>query len=120
MKTSISLFVLLVASVSVGRSQDAEIGKLLYLKDGCYECHGYAGNGMASKFFAGGNSKTRLAQTTLSLSAFTAYVRNPAPGDMPPYRANTMSDKELSEVYAYIKTFPASKSASSIPLLNER
>ena len=120
MKTLFFLILPMIALVSLGQSQDTENGKRLYVKDGCYECHGYAGNGMSSAFFGAGNSRTRLAQTKLPLGAFTAYVRNPAPGDMPPYRANTMSDQELADVYAYVKTFPASKPATSIPLLNER
>ena len=37
---------------------------------------------------------------------------------MPPFRAKVMSDQELADVYAYIKTFPEPKAAKFIPLLN--
>ena len=38
---------------------------------------------------------------------------------MPPFRAKVMSDQELADVYAYIKTFPEPKAAKDIPLLNQ-
>lgn len=112
MKNSFLLVAMLIALGFRSIAQVSENGKRLYLKNGCYECHGYAGNGSSNR--------TRLAQTALSLDAFTSYVRNPPPGEMPPYRSKTMSDRELSDVYSYIKTFPASRPAASIPLLNEK
>src|SRR5712691_6880537 len=90
---------------------NADNGKRLFLKNGCYQCHGYAGQG--------GLGGARLAQTKLPLVAFTAYVRNPAPGGMPPYRAKVMSDQELADVWTYIKTFPEPPPVKSIPLLNQ-
>jgi mono/diheme cytochrome c family protein len=112
MRQSTLLFLLVAFGLGC-RAEDLENGKRLYLRNGCYECHGYAGNGSSQ-------GRTRLAQTALSAAAFINFVRNPSPGDMPPYRANTMSDKELTDVYDYIKTFPASRPASEIPLLNEK
>src|SRR5215471_15840306 len=105
---------LLIALVCLAQSKDRagnlENGKRLYLKNGCYQCHGQSGQG--------GLAGARLAQTKLSQAAFTAYVRNPAPGGMPPYRAQVMSDQELADVWAYIKTFPEPPPVKSIPLLN--
>jgi mono/diheme cytochrome c family protein len=86
-------------------------GKKLFQKDGCYQCHGYVGQG--------GLAGARLAQTRLTLIAFTAYVRNPNPGGMPPYRAKVISDKDLADVYAYIKTFPDPPAVKDVPLLNQ-
>lgn len=82
-------------------------GKRLFLKNGCYQCHGQSG-------LAG----ARLSQIKLSQAAFTAYVRNPPPSGMPPYRAKVMSDQELADVWAYIRTSPEPPPASSIPILN--
>jgi len=59
-----------------------------------------------------------FAQTRLTLVAFSAFVRNPPSGSMPPFRAKVMSDQELADVYAYIKTIPEPKPAKDIPLLN--
>jgi mono/diheme cytochrome c family protein len=86
-------------------------GKALFLRNGCYQCHGYAGQG--------GLAGPRLAQTKLTVTAFTAYVHNPPPGGMPPYRTKVMSDADLADVYAYIRTFPEPKPAKDNPLLNK-
>ena len=93
------------------KAGDAANGKRLFLRDGCYQCHGYAGQG--------GLAGARLAQIKLTQAAFTAFVRNPAPGGMPPYRAPLISDQELADVYAYIKTFPEPPAAKSIGVLNQ-
>ena len=85
-------------------------GKELYLTYGCYQCHGYWGQG--------GVAGPRLAQTRLPFVAFSAIVRNPPSGSMPPFRAKVMPDKELADVYAYIKSIPEPKPAKDIPLLN--
>jgi len=87
----------------------AENGKKLFTVTGCYQCHGYAGQG--------GAAGPRLAQLPLSLPAFTAFLRNPPSGGMPPYRAKVMSDQELADVWGYIKSFPEPASSKSIPLL---
>ena len=109
------LFLLVALGCAVAAAQTktagAENGKRLYLKNGCYQCHGQSGQG--------GLAGARLAQTKLAQAAFVAYVRNPAPGGMPPYRAQVMMDQELADVWTYIKTFPEAAPAKSIPLLNQ-
>ena len=108
------LFLLAALSCAAAAAQTktagAENGKRLYLKNGCYQCHGQSGQG--------GLAGARLAQTKLAQAAFVAYVRNPAPGGMPPYRAQVMTDQELADVWTYIKTFPEPAPAKSIPLLD--
>ena len=83
-------------------------GKRVFDKDGCYECHGYAGEG--------GRDGARIAQTTMPPAAFTRYVRRPA-GAMPAFTQKVLSDQELADIYAYLKSLPAAKPASEIPLL---
>jgi mono/diheme cytochrome c family protein len=100
-----------IAALAQSPLGDAPNGKRLYLKNGCYQCHGQSGQG--------GLAGARLAQTKLTQAAFLAYLRNPAPGGMPPYRAQVMSDKELADIWAYIKTFPDPPPVKSIPLLNQ-
>jgi mono/diheme cytochrome c family protein len=92
------------------KAGDAANGKRLFERNGCYQCHGYWGQG--------GVAGARLAQTRLPLVAFSAFVRNPPSGSMPPFRAKVMSDQELADVYAYIKSIPQPKPAKDIPLLN--
>ena len=87
---------------------NAENGKDVYLRYSCYACHGYAGHGGAT---------TRLVPMRLPLSAFSAFVRNPP--SMPPYTAKVLSETQLADVWAYVKTLPESPLARTIPLLNQ-
>ena len=88
---------------------NAESGKDVYLRYSCYACHGYAGHGGAA---------SRLVPMRLSLSAFSSFVRKPA--SMPPYTAKVLSDAQLADVWAYVKTLPESPPASTIGLLNQQ
>jgi mono/diheme cytochrome c family protein len=81
-------------------------GHELYLKYSCYACHGYDGHGGAG---------ARLVPISLSVTRFTAYVRNPR--RMPPYTDKVLSDAQLADLFAYIKSLPTSPSADRIPLL---
>jgi mono/diheme cytochrome c family protein len=100
------------AAAALAQTAPANVqnGKRLYEKNGCFQCHGWAGQG--------GMAGARLAQTKLLLPVFTAFVRNPPSGGMPPYRPKVMTDQELADVYGYIKTFPDPPALKDIPLLN--
>lgn len=89
-------------------SGSARNGKDLYLRYSCYACHGYAGH-------AGPGG--RLVPMRMNLPGFTAFVRNPR--RMPPYSDKALSDAQLADVWAYIKSLPESPPAKSIPLLNQ-
>jgi mono/diheme cytochrome c family protein len=102
------------ATVPLSRSApalagNAERGKDVYLRYSCYACHGYAGHGGAT---------VRLVPMRLPLPAFSAFVRNPP--SMPPYTAKVLSETQLADVWAYVKTLPESPPARSIPLLNQQ
>src|SRR6266481_4219274 len=85
---------------------DAQNGKVLYAKYSCYACHGYDGHGGAG---------ARLVPLAMTVTRFTAYVHNPR--RMPPYTDKVLSDAQLADLFAYIKSLPASPSADQIPLL---
>ncbi len=87
---------------------DAERGKALFVKNGCYQCHNYEGHG--------GAAGARLAPNPLPLRGFVNYVRSPR-GDMPPYTAKVMSEQDLADVHAYLRSRPRPAAVSSIPLL---
>ena len=72
-------------------------GKTLFARVGCYECHGYAGQG--------GAAGPRIA-ARLPYPAFAAYVRHPG-REMPPYTAKVLSDADLAAIYAYVSALPA-------------
>jgi mono/diheme cytochrome c family protein len=88
----------------------AENGKVAFTKNGCWQCHGFVGQGSIAT--SGGKV---LAGTALSLDAFDSFVRN-SNGPMPPYRAAILSDSDLADIYAYLQSIPK-LDASSIPLL---
>jgi mono/diheme cytochrome c family protein len=102
------LLVVLLPGLSL--AQNAENGKRLFTRDGCYECHGYAGQGT----IAG----ARLAPPVLNAPGMIRYVRKPA-GAMPAFTDKVLSDQEVNDIYAYLKTMPAPKPVKDIPLLNQ-
>ena len=88
---------------------DAANGKRLFVRDGCYECHGYAGQGGAG---------ARLAPRVMSAANLIKYVRHPA-GAMPPYTSKVASDADLTDIRAYLATMPEAPALKSIPMLNQ-
>jgi mono/diheme cytochrome c family protein len=58
-----------------------------------------------------------LAQTKLNLAGFRAILREPPPGNMPPYRAALLTDAEVADIFAYIQSFPPPQPVANIPLL---
>ncbi len=90
---------------------NAETGKKLWNTVGCYQCHGYSGQG--------GSAGSRLAPNPPSLSVITNYVRAPK-GEMPPYTSKVLSDAQLGAIYAFLKTIPKPPDAKDIPLLNQK
>jgi mono/diheme cytochrome c family protein len=111
MKRLLLFLAVLATATAQTKTGDADNGKRLFMRNGCYQCHGTVGQG--------GAAGKRLAQIKLPVAVFIAFVRNPPPSDMPPYRAKIMSDQELTDVYAYIQTFPAPLPIASVPILNE-
>jgi mono/diheme cytochrome c family protein len=87
-----------------------ENGKKLFSAYGCYECHGRQGAGAAIA--------PRIGPPALSFANVVRYVRAPT-GQMPPYTARVVSDQDLADIYAYLKSFPLPQPASNIPLLNQ-
>ena len=91
---------------------NVQSGQRLYDKYGCYQCHNGQGQGSTQ---TGGS---RLAPVQIPFSVFVHYVRQPT-NEMPPYAAKAISNAELADIYAYLKSLPQSSGAKSIPLLNQ-
>jgi ubiquinol-cytochrome c reductase cytochrome c subunit len=89
---------------------NAEKGKVLYVKNGCWQCHGYVGQG--------GAAGKPLAPKPLPYEAFNVFVRN-SNGQMPPYPKEILSDADLADIHTYLSSIPAPKDYKSIPLLNQ-
>ena len=87
-------------------------GKKIFASYGCYECHGYQGQGSKQ------TGTPRMGPPAISVAAFAAYVRQPT-GDMPPYTSKVVSDSDMADIYAFLQSIPAATPAKNIPLLNQ-
>src|SRR5262245_50970575 len=88
---------------------NADIGKRAFMEKNCYYCHGTTGQG--------GRDGARITNTQLNPDGFIRYVRKPA-GAMPAYTEKLISDQELRDIVAYLKSLPAAKTPKEIPILN--
>jgi mono/diheme cytochrome c family protein len=88
-------------------------GKRIYLADGCFECHGRAGQGGAMNY-----QTPALAKLQLPVESFVAFLRA-APNDMPAFSADVLSDKDATDVYAFLQSLPGRQPVKDFPLLNQ-
>ena len=97
---------------------DSARGKALFVKNGCYACHGYDGQG---SIYTG----LRIAPDPPPWQAIAAFIRNP-PGMkrpysnwpnfvMPPFTARMVSDQDVRDIYAYLKSVRGPAVLKSIP-----
>jgi mono/diheme cytochrome c family protein len=105
------------ASLALGQgpalAASAENGKAAFVKNGCWQCHDFLGQGSVAT--SGGRV---IANTPLPFDAFKAYVRDPG-GSMPPFHVGILPDTDLADIYAYLESLPKPKPAKDIPLLNQ-
>ena len=87
---------------------NAEKGKAVFMRVGCYECHGTVGQG---------GTGPRLGPNPIPLERMTAFVRKPV--GMPAYSAKVLSDAEVADIRTYLATAPTPPPLASIPLLNQ-
>jgi|SRR4051812_29476623 len=91
---------------------DAARGKQLFSeKYGCYQCHGYMGQGSPI-------SGPKLAPNPMPYEALANFVRTTNRA-MPPYKEQILPNEDLQDIYAYLQSVPASPDPKSIPLLND-
>ncbi len=95
---------------SAAPAGDAKHGELLYMADGCYQCHGTVGQGSRG-------TGPRLTPNTIPYDAFAAQLRKPA-DIMPPYTALVVSESQLADIYAYIKSVPGPAKAGDVTILH--
>ena len=88
----------------------AEKGKIAYVKNGCWQCHGFVGQG--------GIAGPKLAPDPMPLAALTPFLRH-TNGPMPPYQEAILSNEDLADMYAYLQTIPKPADYKTIPLLNQ-
>jgi mono/diheme cytochrome c family protein len=91
---------------------NAENGNRIYTADGCYECHGRIGQGSVQ------TGAPRIGPPALTIDAFARYIHAPT-GNMPPYTSKVVSDQDIADIYAFLKSLPPAPPAKDIPLLNQ-
>jgi len=91
---------------------DAAKGNAVFLKELCFTCHGRSGQGGAYN-----GPAPILAQTAMPFEGFKAQIRNPV-NDMPAYPDAVLSDKDIADIYAFVKSLPGARSPKDIPILN--
>ena len=88
-------------------------GKTVFMRVGCYTCHGTVGQGGAG---------ARLAPSTIPLAAMEVWVRGGTPGwsiarGMPAFPTAVISDGELADVQAYLSSLPPPPRPDDVALL---
>jgi len=89
----------------------AENGKQVFMRAGCWQCHGTVGQG--------GAAGPKLAPDPLPFDALSSFVRT-TNRQMPAYREEVLSDADLADLYAYLNSIPQGPDAKTIPLLNQQ
>lgn len=85
---------------------NAARGKAVYMRVGCYECHGRDAQ----------SGRPTLGPNVIPFPAFMHQVRSPR-NDMPPYTAKVLSDVDLADIYAFVQSVPQPPKVDSVPLL---
>ena len=83
----------LVLGAGFNAASASEKGKALYVKHGCWQCHGFVGQG--------GIAGPALVPNVMPLEAMNNFVRN-SNRAMPPYSPQMMSDADFTEIHAYL------------------
>src|SRR5947207_9170188 len=104
------LFTLLAAACVASAQGNAAKGKDLYNAYTCCCCHGDSGqNGPGAK----------LVPMKMAQVAFTAYIRSPRTTQMPSFSTKVLTDAQLGDIWAYVKTLPDSPAAKDIKLIQD-
>jgi ubiquinol-cytochrome c reductase cytochrome c subunit len=104
----------LAAALMLGQhgavAASAEKGKAAFVRHGCWQCHGYQGQG--------GVTGPKLAPDPIPFDALSSFVRTTS-GNMPPFREEILSNDDLADIYAYLESIPKGRPAADIPLLDQ-
>jgi ubiquinol-cytochrome c reductase cytochrome c subunit len=78
---------------ALANAQPAPADRALFVRYGCYQCHGYEGQG---------GEALRIAPSPYPFDAFAVRVRKPA-NEMPAYAPEVLSDTDLQALYRYVR-----------------
>ena len=95
------------ASAQTAPAGNADHGGELFVSVGCYQCHGYVGQGGAAG---------PVIAPPLAFEPFELQLRTPRQ-IMPPYSAEVLPAQDVADIYAFLLTIPGWPYPDSIPLL---
>jgi len=98
----------IAADAAATRAPSATRGRQLFTTVGCVHCHGSEGQGS--------NAGLRLAPDPLPAEAIATFIRA-TNTQMPAYSAAVLSDADVADIAAYLRSIKPAKSADQIPAL---
>ena len=90
---------------------DARPGRAEYVEMGCYQCHGYEGQGARSM-------GPRIAPEPLPFDVFSSWVRHP-PEVMPAYSPQVLGEDKLERIHEYLLSIPLPPDVSTLSAFSE-
>jgi mono/diheme cytochrome c family protein len=90
----------------------ADRGKVAFVKHGCWQCHGFEGQGSVAT-----SNGAVLAPNPAPFETFASFVRS-TNRSMPAYREAILSNADLADVYAFLQSIPETANYRNIPLLS--
>ncbi len=107
---AIAAFGFAAAATAAQAPKDSRPGRAEYIEMGCYQCHGYEGQG-------GRGTGPRIAPKPHDYEVFAAVVRQP-PKVMPAYSPKVLSEDKLKRIYAYMRSIPPPPDVSTLKALS--
>ena len=92
---------------------DAANGQRVYIAAGCFTCHGRVGQGGNFNF-----ATPSLANTVWPVEALRAFLRVGL-NDMPAYSKEVLTDQQVTDIHAFLKSLPGSRLPADFKLLNQ-
>jgi ubiquinol-cytochrome c reductase cytochrome c subunit len=105
----VAVAAVLAINQAAALAASADKGKIAYVKNGCWQCHGFVGQGAVTG--------PKLAPDPMPLAALTAFVRH-SNGPMPPYQEAILSNEDLADIHAFLQSLPKPADYKGIALLN--
>ena len=90
---------------------DAANGAKVYVAVGCFTCHGRSGQGGNFNY-----ATPVLAKIQWPVEALRAFLRIGV-NDMPAYSKEVLTDQQVADIHAFLRSLPGPRSTSEIPQL---
>ena len=97
-------------TATVTLAGNAENGKKLFATYNCWSCHGSLGRA--------GGAAPAISPSRRTAEQLIQYIRKPA-GAMPAYTSKSITDREIADIAAFLRSILPGPAAKDIPLLNQ-